>query len=165
MPRKKKAPFNQRIPNRGLVVAVQLDNQLWCYVRKYTLSHGFLPFFSTEPLSADQLPTLKASLHFDLWCYDAEETPMIGIGTLPFESEEECYGEPCYTPPDLIEPVYTIHEMYVGCFRLRKTTDETQVSGMRRQKRYQPFEFSELLRDKMSEWPVLGNAGSVGSPG
>jgi hypothetical protein len=147
-----------------LVVAVQLENQLWCYVREYTLSDGFLPFFSTESLPADKLPSLKASLHFDLWCYDAEETPMVAVGIFPFESEEESYGEPCYTPPDLIEPVYTIHEIYVGLFRLRKTKDETQVSGMRLQKRYEPHEFSQLLRDKMGEWPVLGSAGSAGSP-
>lgn len=81
---------------------------------------------------------------------------MVAIGSFPFESEEESYGEPCFTPPDIIDAVYSIHEMHAGRFRLRKTKDEREVSSMRLQKRYQPFEFSQLLRDKAVEWPVVG---------
>lgn len=155
MPRKKKAPFNQRIPNRGLVVAVQLENQLWCYVREYTLSHGFLPFFSMEPLPSDELPTLKAALHFDLWCYDVEETPMLAVGVFPFESAEESYGEPSYIT-SLVDTFYRIDEIHEGHYRMRTTKDLADVAGIRLKERYEPHQFSQLLRDKMGEWPVLG---------
>lgn len=84
---------------------------------------------------------------------------MVAIGSFPFESKEESYGEPYYTPPDVIDSHYRIHEVHAGICRMRKTRDEVEVAGMRLQKRYQPFEFSELLRNQMAEWPVLEKPG------
>lgn len=160
----KRSPFNKSIPNRGAVVAVQLENGRWCYAREYVLCHGFLPFFSVEPLAADRLPTLEAALFFDLWCYDSEETPMVFVGTFPFETEEESFGEPCYTAPDEIDCRYRIHEMVGGIAGMRKTTDEAEVAGMRLQRRYQPFEFSEFLSGKTEDWPVVKPDGTSEVP-
>ena len=162
---KKRSPFHQNIPHRGAVVAVEFQSGLWCYVREYALCHGFLPFFSTLPLTADQLPTLKAGLYFDLWCYDSEPAPMTFVGRFPFEDEPESRGEPCYTAPDVMENCYTIHEIHHGLFRLRKTTDAKEISGMRLQRRYQPHEFDQLLRGKAGEWPIIGAIESRASRG
>ncbi len=152
---KKRSPFHQPLPKRGNVVAVQLENGLWCYVREYVLCYGFLPFLSKSPLTADQLPTLQAPLYFDLWCYDTDKTPMMFIGKFPFTDEAESIGEPCYTAPDIIDNCYTIHEVSEGIARLRKTKDATAVSGMRLQRRYKPPEFGEFLQGKTSAWPIL----------
>jgi hypothetical protein len=152
---RKRSPFNQRIPNCGAVVAVQLESGLWCYVREYVLCHGFLPFFSTEPLRAARLRALRATLFFDLWCYDSEETPMVLVGRFPFETEEESFGEPYYTAPDFIDSCYRIHEVCGGVYRMRKTRDQAEVSGIRLQRRYQPPEFGQFLAGKTSGWPIV----------
>ncbi len=157
MPHKKKSPFRQFGPveTRGSVIAVQFHEGLWCYVRRYFLCDGFLPFFSKSPLTSNSLPTLRAERFFDLWCYDFEPTPMQFVGRFPFENKEESYGEPYYTPPDVIDNVYTIHEMRDGMPVMRKTKDPAEVKGMRRQRRYQPPEFHEVLADVLDVWPVV----------
>ena len=152
---RKRSPFNTLDAARGSVVAVEFQRGLWCYVRDYILSHGFLPFFSRVPLSPDQLPSLRAGRHFDLWCYDAEEMPMLLIGRFPFDSPDEMQGEPYYNPPDAIDSRYRIHEAIGGVSCIRTTLDATEVASLRRQRRYQPHEFSELLADKLGVWPTI----------
>jgi len=80
---------------------------------------------------------------------------MVLVGTFPFEIEEESVGEPYYTGPDSIDDWYRIHEVRGGRYGMRKTRDKTEVSGIRLQRRYQPFEFAQFLDGKTSDWPVL----------
>jgi len=80
---------------------------------------------------------------------------MVFVGTFPFEAEEESFGESYYTAPDEIDCRYTIHEMVGGTAGMRKTIDESEVAGIRLQRRYQPSEFSEFLRGKTEGWPIL----------
>jgi hypothetical protein len=162
MPRKR-SPFNQVDEKRGGVTAVQFQEGLWCYVRQYVLCHGFLPFFSRIPLSTESLPTLQAAMFFDLWCYDSDETPMVFIGRFPFDRDEESYGEPCYTAPDVIDACYKIHEMPQGAYLIRRTQDASEVTGMRLQRRYQPAEFHVLLAEKVGTWPILEDHGQQSS--
>ncbi len=152
---RKRSPFNTLDAARGSVVAVEFRTGLWCYVRDYLLSHGFLPFFSRAPLSPGQLPSLRAEHHFDLWCHDTEEMPMVLIGRFPFDSPDEMHGEPYYTPPDSIDSRYRIHEATAGVSRIRTTLDAREVASLRRQRRYQPHEFSGLLADRLAVWPTI----------
>jgi hypothetical protein len=137
------------------MVAVRLEGNLWCYVRMYVLCHGLLPFFSTNLLSAERLPTLKADLFFDLWCDDSEKTPMVLVDSFPFQTEEESFGEPYYTAPDVIDSCYRIHEVRNGVYAMRKTFDRSEVAGIRLQRRYQPNEFQDLVADKRAVWPII----------
>jgi hypothetical protein len=151
----KRLPLNEINVRRGGVVAVEIQPNLWCYVREFFLCYGFLPFFSERPLEPGELPTLKAEFFFDLWCDPNESTPMEFIARFDFESQEESYGEPYFTAPDIIDNCYRIHEICDGLPRMRKTKDSDQVSGMRKQRRFQPHEFIDLLRDKLAEWPTI----------
>ena len=154
MPRKH-SPFNNLDTTRGSVVAVEFQQGLWCYVREYLLSHAFLPFFSRVPLAPSQLPPLRGELHFDLGCYDADDTPMKFIGTFPFETPDEMHGEAFYTPPDVIDRCFRVHEAVGGVLLMRKTFDPMEVQSLRRQRRYRPKEFHELLGDRLNLWPTI----------
>jgi hypothetical protein len=81
---------------------------------------------------------------------------MVLVGIFPFETEEESFGEPYYTAPDAIDSCYRIHEIHGGMYRMKKTRDQAEVSGMRLQRRYQPPEFGEFLAGKTGGWPVVG---------
>jgi hypothetical protein len=169
MPRKR-SPFqwfNDPVKDRGVVVAVQVHKNLWCYVRKYGLSAGFLPFFSKAPLAPERLPTLKAVRHFDLWpndCdnYEGKPTPMQFVAHFPFETKEESYGTPRYTPPrslgGLGNECYYIHEVRDGKYGMRITEDAAEVKGMRLQRNYEPHELRELLSDVLDVWPIVDSA-------
>jgi len=152
------------VKDRGIVVAVEVHQNLWCYVRVYGLCHGFLPFFSKAPLTPERLPTLKAERYFDLWCYDNEPTPMQFVGHFPFENKEESYGEPYYTPPKSLslyglgDERYRIHEVRDGKYGMRITEDAAEVKGMRLQRRYEPHEFHQLLADVLEVWPIVDSA-------
>jgi hypothetical protein len=152
---RKHSPFNNLDTRRGSVVAVEFQQGLWCYVREYLLSHAFLPFFSRVPLDPSQLPSLRGERHFDLWCYDADDTPMKFIGRFPFDTPDEMHGEAFYTPPDVIDRCFRIHEAVGGVSLLRKTFDPTEVQSLRRQRRYQPKEFYEFLGDRLNVWPTI----------
>ncbi len=154
---RKRSPFNTLDAARGSVVAVEFQAGLWCYVRDYVLSHGFLPFFSKVPLSASLLPSVRAERHFDLFCSDTEEVPMLLIGRFPFDSPDEMHGEPYYTPPDAIDSRYRINEAIGGISCIRTTLDARDVASLRRQRRYQPHEFSELLADRLGVWPTISS--------
>jgi len=45
-------------------------------------------------------------------------------------------------------------------YGMRKTKDEAEVKGMRRQRRYQPHEFHEVLADVLDVWPVIDSVAS-----
>ena len=161
---KPKSPFmptKDPVKDRGVVVAVQVRKNLWCYVRKYGLSAGFLPFFSKAPLAPERLPTLKAERHFDLWpCdFDGKPTPMQFVGHFPFETKEESYGEPHYDPPRSLggfgNECYYIHEVRDGMYGMRTTTDAAEVKGMRLHRNYRPHKLRELLSDVLDVWPVV----------
>ena len=140
----------------GDVVAVALDEGLFCYVRKFAFGYGILPFFSKSAvLSADQLPTVKSATFFDVWVYINDPTPMQFVGSFPFESAEESWGEPAFEPPDVIESCFKIHGVFNGLTSIIKPATEEQIAGMRVLKRYQPAQFGDFLAKYRSSWPTI----------
>ena len=140
----------------GDVVAVALDEDVFCYVRKFAFGHGILPFFSKAAvLSADQLPTVKPEIFFDVWLYTNDPTPMQFVGSFPFKKAEESWGEPAFEPPDVIEPCFKIHGVFNGLASIIKPATEEQIVGMRVLKRYQPAQFGDFLAKYRAGWPTI----------
>ncbi len=77
------------------------------------------------------------------------------IGRFPFATPDEMHGEAFYTPPDVIDNRFKIHEAVGGLSLMRKTSDPTEVQSLRCQRRYQPKEFHAILADRLSVWPTI----------
>lgn len=138
------------------MVAVAIEDGLFCYVRKFAFGHGILPFFSKAGvLRADQLPTLIPEKFFDVWVYANDPTPMEFVGSFPFERSEESWGEPAFEPPDVLAPCFKIHGVFNGLYSIIKPVKEEDTAGMRLHRNYQPAEFAAFLADKRLTWPSI----------
>jgi hypothetical protein len=140
----------------GDVVAVEIEPEVFCYVRKYAFGHGILPFFSSGGvLPLDRLPSITADLFFDVWVYRDDLIRTQFVGSFPFDRAEESWDPPAYEPPDAIEPCFKIHGVFNGVASIIKPAKEEQIAGMRVLKRYQPAQFSAFLAKYRSVWPTI----------
>ena len=140
----------------GDIVAVEIEPGLFCYVRKYAFGHGVLPFFSKGGvLPRDDLPSIRPEVFLDIWVYDDDSTGMQLVGSFPFDSEEESWGEPAYEPPDLIESCFRIHGVFHGVASIIKPVNEEQTVGMRLLRRYQPADFGDVLKERRAAWRTI----------
>lgn len=135
---------------------MEIEPEVFCYVRKHLFGHGILSFFSRGGvLAADGLPTVKPDLFFDIWVYRDDPTHTRFVGNFPFESAEESWGLPAYEPPDVIEPCFKIHGVFNGASAIIKPATNEQITGMRLLTRYQPAEFGAFLAHKRAVWPTI----------
>jgi len=140
----------------GDVVAVALGEDRFCYISKFAFGHGILPFFSKAAvLSSDPLPTVIPEMFFDVWVYADDPTPMQFVGSFPFESDEESWGEPAFEPPDEIEPCFKIHDVFNSIASIIKPATEQQILGVRVLQRYQPGQFGDFLAKYLTTWPTI----------
>jgi hypothetical protein len=140
----------------GDVVAVEIEPEVFCYVRKYAFGHGILPFFSRGGvLPPDSLPTIKPDLFFDIWVYRDDPTFTHFVGSFPFDRTEESWDPPAYEPPDAIELCFKIHGVFNGVASIIKPATDEQVAGMRVLKRYQPAQFGAYLEKYRPAWPTI----------
>ena len=99
-------------------------------------------------------PHTGSSLKPEKWFFaflspKTDETEMVPLGSMPFESVDDVWAPPCYIPPDVIDNRYRIY--YRGMFRDAQKGD---VEGLVPCKRLTPA----LLVQKLQE---LWNAGSL----
>lgn len=140
----------------GDVVGVEIEPELFCYVRRYAFAHGILPFFSRGGVfPPDQLPAVTANVFFDVWVYRDDPTRAHFVGSFPFDRVEESWDPPAYEPPDVIEPCFKIHGVFNGLASIIKPATDEQVTGMRVLKRYQPAQFGAFLAKYRAVWPTI----------
>ena len=149
-----KSPLVQGRP--GDIVAVDIGDGEFCYLRLYKFGRGVLPFLSRGLIrDISAFPSLSPRFFTQTWVYDSDKTPTFYIGHQPFASEEESYGQPMYYPPDPIESYYRIHGVFNGLFSIIKPVAERDVAGMERFQRHQPAELRGLLFSRHKDWIYL----------
>jgi hypothetical protein len=150
-----RSPLVQGQP--GDIIAVDIGQGEFCYLRLYQFGRGVLPFLSRGLVQEiSTFPSLIPRFFTQTWVYDSDPTPTFHVGHVPFATEEESYGPPMYYPPDQIEPCYKIHGIFKGLFSIIKPVTEQDVAGMERFKRYQPGELRSLLLSRHKDWVYLG---------
>jgi hypothetical protein len=151
---KQKSPLVEGRP--GDIVAVNIGDGEFCYLRLYQFGRGVLPFLSrglVREISA--FPSLSPIFFTQTWVYDSDTTPTFHVGHVPFVTEAESYGQPMYYPPDPIESCYKIHGVFNGLFSIIKPVAESEVAGMERFQRYQPGELRSLLFSRHKDWVYI----------
>jgi hypothetical protein len=140
----------------GDVVAVEIEPEVFCYVRKYAFAHGILAFFSRGGvLPPDRLPAVTADLFFDVWVYLYDPTRTHFVGSFPFDRAEESWDPPAYEPPDAIGQCFKIHGVFNGLASIIKPATEEQIAGMRVLERYRPAQFGAFLANYRAVWPTI----------
>ena len=153
MPRQK-SPLVEGRP--GDIVAVDIGESEFCYLRLYQFGRGVLPFLSrglVREISA--FPSLSPRFFTHTWVYHPDTTPMFHVGHVPFATGEESYGPPMYCLPDPIESCYKIHGVFNGLYSIIKPVTERDIAGMERFQRYQPAELRSLLFSRHKDWVYL----------
>jgi hypothetical protein len=153
---KPKSPLMAARP--GDIVAVDVGDGVFCYLRIYQFGQGVLPFLSrglVKQVSA--FPSLAPRFFIQTWVYDSDPTPIFVVGHVPFASERESWGQPMYYPPDPIEPCFKIHGVFNGAFSIIKPVSKAEVAGLEVYERYQPAELRNLLFTRYKDWGFLGD--------
>lgn len=154
MKRKQKSPLVEGRP--GDIVAVDIGNSEFCYLRLYQFGLGVLPFRSRGLVrEIPSFPSLAPRFFTQTWVNDSDTTPTLQVGHVPFSTEAESYGQPMYYPPDPIESCYKIHGVFDGLFSIIKPVTENDVAGMERFQRYQPSELRSLLFSRHKDWVYI----------
>jgi len=151
---KHKSPLVEGRP--GDIVAVDIGDGEFCYLRLYQFGRGVLPFLSrglVQRISA--FPSLSPRFFTQTWVYDSDATPTFHVGHVPFATEQESYGQPMYFPPDAIEACYKIHGVFNGLFGIIKPVTQTDIAGMEKFQRYQPAELRDLLFSRYKDWDYV----------
>ena len=140
----------------GNLVAVDIGDGDFCYLRIYRFGKGVLPFLSRGLVTeVSALPSFSPRFFIQTWVYDSDPTPMFSLGHVPFATEEESWGQPMYFPPDPIEPCFKIHGIFNGLSSIIKPVSEAEVAGLERYQRYEPAELRSLLFSRHKDWAYL----------
>jgi hypothetical protein len=88
---KQKSPLVEGRP--GDIVAIDIGNGEFCYLRLYQFGRGVLPFLSRGLVrEVATFPALSPRFFTQTWVYDSDTTPMFHVGHVPFATEAESYG-------------------------------------------------------------------------
>jgi len=151
---KQKSPLVKGRP--GDIVAVDIGDGEFCYLRLYQFGRGVLPFLS-RGLVREILafPSLSPRFFTQTWVCDSDTTPTFLVGHVPFATAEDSYGQPMYYPPDPIESCYKIHGVFNGVFSIVKPATERDVAGLEKFQRHQPAELRSMLFSRHKNWVYL----------
>ena len=145
MPAKKRHPLFQA--QAGTVFAVAIAAGKWGFVRFY---HGMgmavLPLVGSSP----QMPDLDWKNPPKCWilfsfALSGDKTEVVLLGTIAFENEAAAWGPPTFSPPDVIEEYYRIHDRGVT----RKHATAVDVRGMVRKRVVTPADLAEFLQERL----------------
>ena len=140
----------------GNIVAVDIGDDIFCYLRIYRFGKGVLPFLSRGPVeNAPTFPTLVPRFFIQTWVYTSDPTPMFVVGHIPFDTEEESWGQPMYYPPGPMRRHFEIHGIFNGVSSIIKSVSESDVVGLECFKSYQPKQLRDLLFTRYKDWPYL----------
>jgi len=152
--RQQKSPLVVGRP--GDVVAVDIGDGEFCYLRLNQFGRGVLPFLSRGLVrELSKFPSFSPRFFTQIWVYDSDTTPTFHIGHVPFATAEESYGQPMFYPPDPIESCYKIYGVFNGLCSIIKPVTESDVAGLERFHRYQPPELHGLLFSRHKDWVYL----------
>ena len=130
------------------VLAVKFGMDQWGFIRILRGSAlGIWNKWTTAPVEIPANITERPEKWF---CHylspKTDDTEMIELGVLPFDSDEQLWAPPCFYPPDVFQNHYRIY--FRGLFREANMND---VVSILRCERLEPVQLVERLRSLYSD--------------